>query len=470
MATTQKVKISSPKAELAVLRGLLHRDKKIAGTLLGLVDESYFYDTESQEVYHSIMKHRREEGESPTYRLLIEDPSLSQESRDHLKNSTTVVTTILEAKRAAKTLNVFRQRRGMYNIGLNISRAFGAGSTVDLEALMEQTSNAMGVVRSKKTTSTSFLNLGKGTTSKDMVRSILYDDRSEDLIPTGIKAFDDHAGGFARGSLVTIGSTSGGGKSTTTMAMGMKMALRGYKVLMVPLEMTKQEMLMRVMANTAKMDLTKIIKGSLSEEERKYVFKKHMAWEKRVAEKGGSFKIFEPEEDMTIEEIMAATSTYDCDVKIIDYATLLKGADGDDQWRALGQIARYCKINAKTDNCVNILIVQIDESGKIRYSRAMNEHSNNSWIWIATAEAKESGIMTIEQTKSRNSMSYPFKIKIIYKYMRVEDVDDSEFGGQAQAEGESEVVTRGERGGKRMKTTSKLTGQKKEVVNLAADI
>jgi replicative DNA helicase len=462
-----KIKYSSPRAELAVLRGLCAKDKKIAGTLLSLVDESYFYEVESQEVFGAIKKHLRDEGETPTYRLLIDDPGLSEEARDHLRASQAVVTNIQEARRAAKTLNTFRQRRGLYNLAANINTAFQS-SKLDLDALLEQTATGLNIVRSRKSTTDSFLHMGKGNNTLERIKHLLYDDRSEDLIPTGIKAFDDVAGGWARGSLVTIGSTSGGGKSTTSMAIGMKMARAGYKVLMVPLEMTKDEMLMRAMANTSKMNLTKIIRGTLSDAERELVFKRHRRWEKKVHEAGGRFTIFEPEEDMTIEEIMAASSAYQCDVKIIDYASLLKGADGEDQWRALGQIARYCKVNAKTDKCVNVLIVQIGEDGKIRYSRAMSEHSNNSWVWIARPEDKETGIMTVEQPKSRNSMSYPFKIKIVYEFMRVEDVDDSEFGPGPGVEDPGTTTTSTSRTGKRVKVTSKRAS--KDVPNLAADI
>lgn len=465
MATQQGARIQSPSAELTVLRALLSKNKVVAGTMLGLVDESYFYDEESLEVFSAIKEHLQREGESPTYNMLVKDADLSQAARDHLKTSQATVTNEAEAKKAARNLNVYRQRRMLYGAATKIGNAFQRSdlkSTV-LHELVLDTQKTLVDLQLRKSTENAFLHAGKGSNTKESVTRLLYEDRSDDLIPTGIGPFDDGAGGFLRGALVTIGSTSGGGKSTLTMAMGMKMARMGYKVLMVPLEMTKDEMLMRMMANASKMNLTKIVTQRLSEEEKKLVYKRYMAWEKKVAEAGGVFHIYEPEEDSTIEEIMAATSTYNADVKIIDYATLLKGADGEDQWRALGKIARYCKIHAKNTGCVVILIVQIDESGKIRYSRAMNEHSSYSWIWVASAEAKQTGIMTIEQPKSRFSMSYPFRIKIVYEFMRIEDVDESEFNQpQEQSTGEVEH--------KRHKGKSALDGKEKQMTNLIADV
>lgn len=467
MASIQGARLQSPGAELTVLRALLSKDKLVSGTMLGLVDESYFYDDESLEVYHSLKAKLTEDGEAPTYNTVVRDPELSKAARDHLKTSQATVTTPKEAREAARALNVYRQRRMLYESAANIHKAFQTNPKIGGESLNELvrgTQQTLVDAMARKSTSKAFVHAGTKSNTKDYVHEILFGDRSDDLIKTGLSGFDDIAGGWLRGALVTVGSTSGGGKSTVTMAVGMMQAEMGYKVLMVPLEMTKVEMLMRMMANASGVNLTKIVKQDLTDEEKEMVARKFRRWERRVEKAGGVFHIFEPEEDMTIEEIMSATSTYDADVKIIDYATLLKGADGDDQWRALGKIARYCKVHAKSTNCIVVLIVQIDESGKIRYSRAMNEHSSYSWVWVATAENKQDGIMTIEQPKSRFSESKPFTVKIIYALMRVEDVrfDDDERSDTGSLDG-------GE-GRKTQKGRSTTDGKVKPMENLVADI
>jgi replicative DNA helicase len=466
MASIQGARLQSPGAELTVLRALLSKDKVVSGTMLGLVDESYFYDDESLEVFHSIKSKLTEDGEAPSYNTVIRDPELSKAARDHLKTSQATVTTAKEAREAARALNLYRQRRMLYEATATAHKAFQnpklGGETLKEVVLSLQQS--LVDLQARKSTSKSFVHAGTKSNTKDYVHDILFGNRSDDLIKTGLQGFDDIAGGWLRGALVTVGSTSGGGKSTVTMAVGMKQAEMGYKVLMVPLEMTKVEMLMRMMANASGVNLTKIVKQDLTEEEKEMITRKFRRWERRVEKAGGVFHIFEPEEDMTIEEIMSATSTYEVDIKIIDYATLLKGADGEDQWRALGKIARYCKVHAKSTNCVVVLIVQIDESGKIRYSRAMNEHSSYSWVWVATAENKQDGVMTIEQPKSRFSESKPFTIRIIYATMRVEDVrfDDEERSDAGGLDG-------GE-GRKTQKAKSNTDGKVKPMENLVADI
>lgn len=430
------VKFASPRAELAVLRGIVSKDRKIAGTLIASTDESYFFIQESVELYKAFKKQMAESGEAPTYKLLLDDPELSEEARSHLKNSQPTIETIQDAKKAVRILNILRQRRGLFNLAANINNAFQQ-SKVDIDDLLEKTSQGLGVVRTKKSTNDAFLHFGKGNNSLDQVKDILWGSGKDDLIPTGIKAFDDESGGFSRGAMVTIGAPSGIGKSTTCQAIGMKMAAMGYKVLMVPLEMSKKEMTSRMMANTSKTNLTKIMTQRLDDAEKDIVFKRHRRWEKKVKEAGGRFTVFRPDEDMDFEEIMASTSSFGYDVKIIDYVSLLKGTDGDDMWKALGSVGRQAKLHAETEKCVVILVVQVNDEGKIRYSRALTEHSSNSWILRGSKETKETGVTPVEQAKSRNSMAFPFSIKILYEYMRVEDVahdSDSSLGAMSDNE------------------------------------
>lgn len=419
------IKVQSPAAELSVLRGMVSKDKKIAGTLLSLVDESYFSFPETSEIYTAIKRHLADSGETPTYKLMLRDPEISREARDHFRDSQAEITTVKEAEKHARNLNKYRRLRGMYNLAAGINHEF-QGSKVDIDKLIDQSATALNIIRSKKSTHDSFLHFGKNNNSMSIVDSILDDDNSEAIIPTGIKAFDEASGGFARGALVTIGASSGGGKSLCANTMAKNMATMGYKVLVVPLEMSKREMTCRLMANVTSTDLTKIMLQRLATGEKELVRKRMRKWMKKVKFKGGRYTIFKPSEDMTIEEIMAAVSAYSCDVVIVDYISLLKGVDGDDQWQALGAAARYAKINAENENRVNILLCQVSEDGKIRYARSISEHSSNSWIWVASKEATESGVMRIEQPKSRNSMSFPFTVRMNWAFMRMEDMPQDE--------------------------------------------
>jgi hypothetical protein len=120
--------------------------------------------------------------------------------------------------------------------------------------------------------------------------------------------------------------------------------------------------------------------------------------------------------------VLAATAAFKSDVKIIDYVGLLAGADGEEQWKELGKIARFCKIHAEAENCVVILLVQVNEDGKVKYSSGMAEHATNALLWSNIKEIKETGMMFVIQLKSRNSSADPFRMRQNHEFMDIEEV------------------------------------------------
>lgn len=418
------LKLVSPKAELAVLRGMCSKDKKIAGAPLAGVDESYFHSPESVELYQTINRIMADTGESPSYRLLIEDPDLSKDARSHMRESQASVLTTADAKKAVSNLEKYRKRRGVYNLTVDLANQLKAPK-VDVDALLHRATSAISVIRAKKATDESFLHFGRNNNSMKTVDSILYDDNSVDVIPTGIECFDSVSGGVYRGALFTIGANSGGGKSIMATVLAKNFAEQGYKVVLVPLEMSKKEMTTRLMASVTGTDFSDLWLQRLATGDRDRIRKKFKKWLKKVKNAGGRLTIYKPEQDETIEEVFAATAAYDADINIIDYIGLLKGVDGDDQVRALGQVARYGKINAENTGRANILLSQLTDDGKIKYSRAIAEHSSLAWTWMATPESKETGVTKIEQPKSRNSLAFPFYVKIDYAKMQIHSMDMS---------------------------------------------
>jgi len=437
------IKIVSPRAELSVLRAITSKNKIIAGTVLQGVDESYFDSPESKEIFTVMKNHMARTGESPTYKLLLEDPELSTDARSFFRDSEATITTPEEAVKAVKILNKYRQTRGLYELAADIDRKMQAGK-LDIDAALEQASNVVSSLRANKSKKDAFLHFGKSNNSLGFIKDLIYSEDNDDVIPTGIPVFDEQSGGFMRGGLVTLGASSGGGKSVLANQLAKNMAELGYKVLLVPLEMTRLEMSGRLTANVAKMDVTRVLQKRLASGEKDLAFAKMKRWMHKVKLAGGRLTYFDPGEDLDLEEIFAASNSYDCDVVIIDYISLLKGVDGDDAWQKLGAAARTAKVNAKATNRVNVLLCQVSEDGKIRYARSISEHSNSSWVWVTdkNERAKPIGRIRVEQPKSRNSRAFPFEIGIEWAFMRVVSVENqSEVGEVAEP-----TNTKGSRG------------------------
>lgn len=421
----KKVKIVSPRAEIAVIKALCNKNLKVAGTTLSLIDESYFYEPLSKELYNVIKEKFAENAESPSIRLLMEDPEVSDDAKQYLKDGASVVVdTPEEAAKAVHLLNKFRRTRILYEIAKHIGTSFEAPK-LNIDNLVNDVVTQINIAQATKSNKDCFVHFGKNDNAKELLNDIIYGEDTDDIIPTGFQVYDELSGGFDRGSFVALGATSGGGKSTLATQLCVNMAKMGYKVVLVPLEMSKKEMGNRLLANIGNMELSKIRRHKLDEREKDLLTKRHRRWRKAVYTNGGRFTIFRPEEDLDIDEVYAAVSALKCDVCIIDYISLLKGIDDENQWLRLGSIARRAKVNAEITNRVNILLCQVNEDGKIRYAGAIKEHATSAWIWTPSDEDKESGIVRIEQIKSRNSQPFPFSLKFNWNRMQVESIDNS---------------------------------------------
>lgn len=415
-------KIVSVKAELTVLRGLCHPDRSVSGSIIASTDESYFSSPQSIEIYNKIISKTRETGTPPNYRTVIADPEISQDAIEFFRQSSADIQTKDDVKKAVAVLNKYRQLRCLYELCAKTSQDLEANS-INIEKTIEFASDMINKARASRRVDIETLRFGKGNNSAEVIKDILFGENKDDLIPTGYKTFDDVNGGFPRGGLVTIGGSTGAGKSVMAVDLAIKQASMGYRVVIVPLEMTQRELTARMIANVTGLDALSVTQNHmLSPQEKEVANKKMLAWAKKIAKIGGAVYIYEPDRDISIDEVYAEIASYDPDVVIIDYISLLAGADSEDQWRLLGKIARTAKVNAKNMNRVNILLCQVDQEGKIRYSRAISEHSSNSWVFVATQETKEQGILKIDQQKARSGRAFPFTLKIAYDKMRISDM------------------------------------------------
>ena len=416
------MKISSPQTEFAILRAMT-QSKKIAAKVINATDTDYFSMEESNELLQYFKKHYAKYEDIPNLRSVVEDPSISKDARSFLK-SAKKYSDPNDVDADIKNLGKYRQLRLINEIATNLANKINSGS-VKIDETLDYINKQVTNARLSKTLKESNLHFGKNNNSQKIVDQIIDSDDTSHVIPTGIEAFDSKAGGLVRGSLVTIGATSGSGKSLMVIHLAMFMASLGYRVGVVPLEMSKVEMTSRIIAALARLDVTNVLQHKLAKGERALAHEKYEKWIRKIKKNGGRLSIIKPEEDVGIEEIFAIANPIGLDVLIVDYISLLKGVDGDDAWAKLGAVARTAKINAENTNRINILVCQVNDDLKIRYARSISEHSTNSFVWTAKKEdrEKEIGRIRIEQPKSRNNRSYPFDVGFNWANMRIQSIE-----------------------------------------------
>lgn len=410
------------KTELKTLATLCDGRPKVKSKLLSSVDESFFHSEAALEAFKRFQSVLRKKGATPSYEDLCSDPTISEESREELIEHRCVpVKTEERLSLLLDNLSQYRRARILFNIADTTFKVMN-DDKVDIEGLMDYISSEIYTARAKTSVSKDLLKFGRGSNSKRVIDDLLSNKKAN-IVPTGFNNFDERNGGFFDGSLVLIAATSGGGKSTLAGQLGLNTAERGFDTCIVPLEMTEKEMTARIAANLSGIDIGKFLQGKLTANEKKKAAKALKAFENKLKKIDTNFNIFEPEEDLTIEEMLMYLKPFKYKMIIIDYISLLKGVDGDDSWQQLGKVARFCKIWAKNNNAIVALLAQLSDEGAIRYSRAIVEHANNAWFWTMTDEQKEEGLINIRQAKARNHNPFPFSLRVEFNTMRVKDID-----------------------------------------------
>lgn len=433
--------------EAISLKTLCSSNTKVSGTLLAAIDSNYYHTEEGKEVYNAILGYIRRKGETPAFKLLCEDVSLSEEARDFLSSAEGSASNVAQAEQLAASLNQYRQTRLYYSLAKLLLKNLEQPK-VDVEELSEIVATQVSRIQLRRSGEATVIHIGKDSNVRAVLEELVYGEANDSCIPTGFQTFDSVNGGFFRGSLVTIGATSGGGKSLLANQLNLNQAGLGYKTTLVPIEMSASEMLSRTASSVSGLPSIDIFLKRLASGEQDALWRKFRRFDRAVSAANGRYTIFKPKEDLSIEELMASLHGFHSDVIYIDYISLLKGADGEDQWRKLGQIARFGKVYAENNNKVVVMLAQVNDEGKLRYSQAVKEHSSLSWVFVATKESKEKGYINIEMLKSRNQVNRPFTLGVDYEKMRVRDLLPEE-RQRIDGEEDSSHETSRRKGGKR---------------------
>lgn len=422
------MKLYNPQLEATTLKAVCTIDTVSAGLLLSRITEESFWGDEAREAYSFIRRETLESGSIPSWDSVITSPRISDNARSYLLETATkkLKSPKNDIVRLIDSLNRYQDSRLIYNTCNDVIDTL-AKDKPDLDALKSTVTELSSELNTNvRGVRDQIQRIGRGNNTADLVKQCLDGERVK-VIPTGFRAFDDVNGGLPIGDLFVGAGPTGGGK-TAILAIQLLLNMSHYApTVLVPLEMTKQQTMDRVLSNLSNVTINKFTSGTLSDDDRIRVKKAYRKFVQGHKKRDTEYAIWDPERDVSLEEVLYSLLPYDYEVILIDYIGLLKGMDDEQQWRKLGAAARTAKIFAKTYGKTVILLAQLGDDMKVRYSKAIAEHAANAWMWQYTQAERDSGIVTIVPFKSRNQDPTPFDLAVDFSVMRAGDATEEHF-------------------------------------------
>ena len=421
------MKLYSQKLELSAIRTICgsKSDEVQALTLASLTPDFFYYEP-TRAAFQRIQTVAKKRGFIVSYTELLEDPALNEEFRDIIRdNPATTIHAPDKADRLVQNLDKYRKVRTLYEMSKRTLEALKAES-VEVDELLDKVTSDLTEARSRQKMQNLIHTIGHEANALDLVDKAL-DPSVETLYKTGFTEFDERNGGLPTNGVLLLAATTSGGKSAVLMNMLTNMYfLNKVSVANFSLEMDEKKITRRLLSRQTQIPFWKFVKGMLSPEERK---KAKRAW--REIHKFGEenecmYSLICPTHSVSSTEALTLVRPYGYKIIGLDYVGLMTGADGDDQWKALGRIVRECKIFSKENDCLVIVLAQLDAgTEKVRYSQTMLEHADNMWKWnYSTPEKRETKILDIIQGKGRDQELFNFPLKEAFEIMSVLNLDD----------------------------------------------
>lgn len=415
-------KLFSMQIELRVLRTIaLEPDSKATNLFLAKLDETYFASEVARATFKRIRHSLKRTSSIPSWDELVSDPNIDESIQDVLEECDyEALTSKKRVDKAIDRLQEYKKLRILTKIGKRLERAINGTDPINVDNEIEGIQSELATTRA----ASNFRILRIGVNS-NVMKSVdrLLKGTSITYIPTGFDGFDSINRGIPNGSFFLVAGPTGSGKSLLLNQLGENFAKAGAKVGISPLEMSNDEMLQRNVARVGKFDMTKLLdpQNRLSKKEHIEIREKFAAYDKKILKSGGSLEFYEFDEDITIETLTSTVKPFDLDVLGIDYLGLLDGASGDDQWRALMNIARYCHVWGKSNKTTVMAAAQLSDDGALRYSKGLAEHAKYFWNWTVDEVSKQTGIFEIQQRKARQASDHSFPLHFNMPMMTVKD-------------------------------------------------
>lgn len=421
----------SKKAEHRAIVSVLQGSHNVKAELMGKVHADHFGYRPMAVAWRAIESLVvKSSTDLPTMSTFLLEPGLEQETVDLLKSSDlSPLTKVDDAKRLIDILENYRVTRRFAKFSDESISMLEGESKMDIAQVMNDMENCLTDMRSTPDDEKMY-HVGHGAENEDAIIEDLWSTEQTQLIPSCFSNFDKNAGGFGVNELFIPASHYKGGKSIITLNITTNMyMLNDVNVVYIPLEMSKNETMERLLSRISGVEHKKIRERSMSGPDRKAAREAWNGFKKHGKRSKCRFTVW-PISHITVARLAMMLKPFEYNVVIIDYINLLDhpNAKGMADWQKLNDIAREVKLMSKDLNALVIAPTQMNEDGSLRYSRGLSEHANTVWTWTYKAEEQATNIITIDQPATRGYAPFKFRLKEDFSRMIVTDYlgsDDS---------------------------------------------
>ncbi|MDD5170135.1 MAG: replicative DNA helicase, partial [Syntrophales bacterium] len=275
---------------------------------------------------------------------------------------------------------------------------------------------------------------------KDSFKTIekLYE--SKELItgvPTGFEKLDEYTAGLQRSDLIIIAGRPSMGKTAFALNIAQYAAMAGTPAAVFSLEMSKEQLAMRMLASTAKVDSQRIRKGFLGETD----------WPKLTTAAGSlsEAKLFiDDTPAISVLEMKAKArrlkAEYGLGLVNVDYLQLMRSGGGkESREQEISEISRSLKALAKELSVPVIALSQLNrkvedrtnrrpqmadlrESGAIEQDADVIAFIYRDEVYNKSEDNPEKGIAEVIIAKQRNGPIGTIKLAFLEKYTSFENL------------------------------------------------
>ena len=357
----------SLEAEQAVLGSILI-DSRCITDVVGIVRPEEFYLQQNREIFETIYTMFNYSQTIDPVTVLDKMKELGyykDNSRDYILQLMEITPT---AAHAAKYAGIVRDKamlRGLGQAGSDISEMVHEEIGTPAEMLESAEKKIYALRKGERGDSLEHI----GTVLHRVFDTLTELSQSDSMIPglsSGLRDLDTKINGLNKSDLLLVAARPAMGKSAFALNIALNVAKKYKKTVAVfNLEMSREQLVMRLLANESFVDSKKLATGKLSEEE----------WSKLCMASASLSQTdirIDDNPSITVAEMNAKLRRLDnLGLVIIDYLQLMQGSgygksSGENRVQVVGDISRSLKIMAKELNVPVVCLSQLSRAVESR--------------------------------------------------------------------------------------------------------